>query len=282
MNEILEELSTREISILCWSILIFSILIFIARKEFLNVLKALFHYKIVASFLAFGIYCTIVIFILYKINYWDIHLLKDTFIWFFSAGLIVFFNINKINKTNYFLQIFKDNIKVLLFLEFLLNFYTFGLVTELIIVPLVTFITIMYEYSKYSMIKNPEHVKVNKFLKSILSFFGSILLLFVLVRSVNDYKNLLTIYNIKSLYLPLILTVLTFPFYYLLALVMIYEDFFVQINFMFLNKKIKREFKKQVLINAHINLNRLTKIKTNFIKKEICDDNIAAYIKTIK
>lgn len=282
MNKILEELSNRELSILFWSILIFSVLIFITRKEFLKVLKALFHYKILISFFGFGIYCTIVVFILCKINYWNIHLLKDTLIWFFSAGLIVLFNSNKINKTNYFLQILKDNIKILIFLEFLLNFYTFGLVTEFIIVPLITFIAIMYEYSKYSMIKNPEHVKANKFLKSILSFFGIILIIFVIYRSINDYTSLLTFDNVKSLYLPLILTLLTFPFYYLLALMMIYEEFFVRINFMFENKKIKREFKKQILLNAHINLNRLTKIRTNFVKKEIYNQNIAEYIKEIK
>jgi hypothetical protein len=47
MKELLESFSTREISILFWSIVIFSIFAYPAKKEFVKVLKALFHYKII-------------------------------------------------------------------------------------------------------------------------------------------------------------------------------------------------------------------------------------------
>lgn len=46
MIEFLNSFSNREISILFWTTITFSILIFIAKNEFLNVLKAFFHYKI--------------------------------------------------------------------------------------------------------------------------------------------------------------------------------------------------------------------------------------------
>lgn len=281
MKEILEDLSTREISILFWSIVIFSIFAYTAKKEFVKVLKALFHYKIIIPIFGFGIYCTLVILILYKISFWNFHLLKDSLIWFFSAGLIVFFNTNKIHKTDYFIKILKDNLKVIIFLEFVLNFYTFSLTTEFIIIPIITFIAIIYEYSKYSMLKNPEHIKVNKFLKSLLSLFGIILLIFVAYRTKNDYKNLLTFDNAKSLYLPSILMLLSFPFYYFLALAMIYEEFFLRINFMFNNEILRKELKKQILLKANFNLNKLTNIKNNLDKKEVYERNIGEYIKTI-
>lgn len=282
MKEILQVLSSRETSILIWSLIIFSILIFIARKEFLNVLKALFHYKIILPLICFGIYCSLIVLILYKVNFWNLNLMKDTVIWFFSAGLIVFFNANKIHNTNYFTQILKDNLKVIIFLEFVLNFYTFSLITELILIPFITFITIMYEYSKYTMLKKPEHAKVNKFLKSILSLFGIILLISAIGRLITEFKNLFTIDNVKSIYLPIILTIFSFPFYYFLALSMIYEEFFIRINFMFKDQKLKKELKKQILINANFNLNKLSNIQKNLIKSEIYNQNIAEYIKSIK
>lgn len=281
MKEILEDLSTREISILFWSTVIFSIFAYTAKKEFVKVLKALFHYKIIIPIFGFGIYCTLVIPILYKISFWNFHLLKDTLIWFFSAGLIIFFNTNRIHKTDYFIKILKDNLKVIIFLEFVLNFYTFSLTTEFIIIPIITFIAIIYEYSKYSMLKNPEHIKVNKFLKSLLSLFGIILLIFVAYRTINDYKNLLTFDNAKSLYLPSILMLLSFPFYYFLALAMIYEEFFLRINFMFNNEILRKELKKQILLKANFNLNKLTNINNNLDKKEVYERNIGEYIKTI-
>lgn len=282
MKELLESFSTREISILFWSIIIFSILIFFARKEFLNVLNAFFNYKIVLPLIGFGIYCTIVVYILSVFQLWDIKLLKDTLIWFFTAGVIVFFNSNKINNTNYFIEILKDNLKIIILLEFVLNFYTFSLVTELILIPIVTFITILYEYSKHTMQKDPKHIKVNKLLKSILSLFGFIMLASVLYKSYGDYKNLFTIDNFKSIYLPIVLTILTIPFYYLLALYMIYEEFFIRIDFMFNDQKIKKELKKQILINANFNINYLSNIKKNLVKNEIYNNEISNYIKTIK
>jgi len=269
MIEFLHTFSTREISILFWTILIFSIFIFIARREFLGVLKAFFHYKIIFPLIAFLCYCSFIIYFLYKINYWDFTFLKDTLVWFLTAGMVVFFSINKVNTTNYFVEILKDNLKVILFLEFVINFYTFGIITELILVPIISFITILFEYSKNSMQKNPDHIKANKFLQSILSIFGISILVYISYKTFSDYENLLTKANMKSFYLPIVLTLLSFPFYYFLALIINYEDFFVRINFMFNDKNKVREVKKNILIIANINLNRLTKIKNSFMNNRL-------------
>ncbi len=282
MKEFINILSTREISILIWSIVVFSILIYIARKEFLNVIKLLFNYKILFPLIFFFLYNFGIVYILKKINFWDYNLFKDTLIWLFSAGIIVFFNVNKISNTNYFSKILKDNLKIIIFLEFLLNFYTFGLITELILVPIISFTFILYEYSKHSMKNNPEHIKVNKFLQFILSIIGSIFLMNIIFRIFGEYDKLFTSENIKTIYLPIILTVLSFPFYYFLALGMIYEEFFVRINFMFRDNRIKKELKKQILLNANYKINRLTKIRNNFEKDKAYEKNIAEYIRSIR
>ncbi|UOU97844.1 hypothetical protein MUU74_15275 [Chryseobacterium daecheongense] len=281
MIEFLHSLSTREISILIWTIIVFSIFIFIARREFLNVLKAFFHYKIISSLIALLCYCLLAIYFLYKISFWDFALLKDTLIWFLTAGLVMFFNINKVNTTNYFIGIFNDNLKIILFLEFIINFYTFEIITELILVPIISLVTILFEYSKLSIQKNPNHIKANKLLQSILLIFGISILIYISYKTFVDYKNLLTEDNIKSFYLPIILTLITFPFYYFLALIIIYEEFFVRINCMFNDRDKVKEIKKNILINANINLNKITKIKNSFEKKCIYEQSVNAYIKSI-
>ncbi|SEG01556.1 hypothetical protein SAMN05421847_1295 [Halpernia humi] len=282
MKELMNILSTREISILVWSIIIFSILIYIARKEFLNVLKLLLNYKILFPLIFFFLYNFVIVYVLKKISFWDYNLLKDTLIWLFSSGIIVFFNANKISSTNYFTKILKDNLKVIIFLEFLLNFYTFGILTELILVPIISFIVILYEYSKHSMKNNPEHIKVNKFLHFTLSIVGIIFLINIFFRTFNGYDKLFTSDNIKTIYLPIILTTISFPFYYFLALGMIYEEFFVRINFMFSDSRIKKDVKKQILLKANFRINRLTNIKNNFEKNKAYEKNIAEYINSIK
>ncbi|MGE6395965.1 hypothetical protein [Chryseobacterium scophthalmum] len=281
MIEFLNSFSNREISILFWTTITFSILIFIAKKEFLNVLKAFFHYKILTSIIAFSLYCISVIFLLSKINYWDISLIKDTIIWFLTAGIVVLFNINKVDSTNYFINVLKDNLKVILFLEFVINFYTFGLITELIIIPIITCITILFEYSKYTMLKNSNHIKANKALQQMLSIIGITILIYVLYKTISDYKILFTESNIKSFYLPIILSVLTIPFYYFLAIYMIYEEFFIRLNLMFRDKKIENEIKKNIILTAGLNINKITKIKNVFEKNCIYEQSIKSYIKSI-
>ncbi|OPC36846.1 hypothetical protein [Elizabethkingia miricola] len=281
MNDFINSLSAREISILIWLIISLSIFILISWKVFLNVLRFLFHYKIISALFIYLIYCSGIIYILFELDYWKLDLLKDTIIWFLSTGIIIFFNVNKIEKTDYFTKIINDNLKIIIFLEFVINFYTFGIITELILVPAITLIVILYEYSKYTMHKNPKHINANKFLQLILSLFTVFIFSYIIYKAFFDYKQLFTNSNIKSLYLPIILTFLSFPFYYFLALIMIYEEFFVRINFMFSSKKIKRQVKKSILINANFNLNKLTKIKNSFEKKQVYKMPIKEYIHSL-
>lgn len=281
MIEFLNSFSNREISILFWTTIIFSIFVFISRNEFLNVLKAFFHYKIILSIFAFLMYCMIVIFLLSKIDFWDFNLLKDSIVWFLTAGMIVLFNVNKINSKKYFINILNDNLKVILFLEFVVNFYTFDIITELIIIPIITCITILYEYSKYTMRKNTSHIKVNGALKNLLSIVGITILIYISYKTISDYQVLFTKSNVKSFYLPIILSVLTLPFYYFLAIYMIYEEFFIRLNFMFNDKKIVWQIKKNIFLTAGFNINVLTGIKNRFEKSGIYSQSIKSYIKSI-
>lgn len=171
--------------------------------------------------------------------------------------------------------------KVILFLEFVINFYTFGLITELIIIPIITCITILFEYSKYTMLKNSNHIKANKALQQMLSIIGITILIYVLYKTISDYKILFTESNIKSFYLPIILSVLTIPFYYFLAIYMIYEEFFIRLNLMFRDKKIENEIKKNIILTAGLNINKITKIKNVFEKNCIYEQSIKSYIKSI-
>ncbi|MBV6879409.1 hypothetical protein NG800_003915 [Epilithonimonas ginsengisoli] len=282
MKEIIYNLSTREISILVWSTLIIIPLFYIGRKELKNILSLFFDWKILIPFFLLVVYYIGTVYFLKLLNFWDKNLLKDTIVWFAFSGISIFFNVNKITSINYFKKALYDSLKVLVLFEFIMNFYTFSLLSELIIVPIITSITILYEFSKHSLKKNIEHKKVNKFLGSLLSIFGIVILLNLLYQIITNYQGLFTESNLKLLILPILLLLLSFPFYYFLALIVTYETFFVRINCMFRDDKIKKELKKQIIINAKINLNRLTLIDEKLDKKEIYDKDIQKYIKSIR
>lgn len=228
------------------------------------------------------VYITLVILILYKIDFWDIGLLKDTIIWSLSTGFILFMNVNKAKNLKYFTEVLLENFKAILILEFITNFYTFSLTTEMILIPIMTFIILLKLFAENSAKTNSEHIAAAKLLNNILNIFGLFIFCFVAYKTFFEYSELLKIINLKSFILPIILSVLTLPFYYLVALYMNYETLFIRIQFMFADKKIKRKLKKAILISANIDLNKLEKVNSKLNKVEIYDNgNIEKYIKQI-
>lgn len=62
---------------------------------------------------------------------------------------------------------------------------------------------------------------------------------------------------------------------------MIYEEFFIRLNLMFRDKKIENEIKKNIILTAGLNINKITKIKNVFEKNCIYEQSIKSYIKSI-
>ena len=273
-----EIFSTRELSLLIW-LSVFIIYVSTSkevRQGIAGVIKSFFEKRIilVIGMLIALIFSIIIVLVKYKL--WDISLLKDTIFWFFSVALVFFFSINKATDTNYFKNMVLESFKWTLILEFLINFYTFNLLTELIIIPFIIVIA-----STKAIAKTEEKYKqVYNMFKKMLSFIGFGLLAFVLYKTVNNYQEVFTIHNFLSLLLPIILTTLLMPFLYFVALYMNYEVLFIRIDFMTKDEKLKKEIKRQVLGVAHLDLNKLKRINKKLNKFDIYhSDDIGEYLR---
>lgn len=283
MTKLTEIFSNRELSTIFWLIIIIIIVsLTVGKKSIADLLKSFFVTQIISVLVAMLVYIALVILILYKINFWNIGLLKDTIIWSLSTGFILFMNVNKAKNLKYFKDILLENFKAILILEFITNFYTFSLTTEMFLIPIMSFIILLKLFAENSAKTNSEHIKVAKLLNNIVNIFGLFVFCFVVYKTFFEYSELLKITNLKSFLFPILLSILTLPFYYLLALYMNYETLFVRIQFMFVDKKIKRKLKKAILISANISLNKLEKINLKLNKVEIYNnENIKKYIKHI-
>lgn len=278
MTSMFEIFSTRELSLLIW-LSVFIIYVSTSkevRQGIAGVIKSFFEKRIilVIGMLIALIFSIIIVLVKYKL--WDISLLKDTIFWFFSVALVFFFSINKATDTNYFKNMVLESFKWTLILEFLINFYTFNLLTELIIIPFIIVIA-----STKAIAKTEEKYKqVYNMFKKMLSFIGFGLLAFVLYKTVNNYQEVFTIHNFLSLLLPIILTTLLMPFLYFVALYMNYEVLFIRIDFMTKDEKLKKEIKRQVLGVAHLDLNKLKRINKKLNKFDIYhSDDIGEYLR---
>ncbi|MBN8567176.1 MAG: hypothetical protein J0M25_10650 [Flavobacteriales bacterium] len=256
--------STREVAFMIWSsIFIVGAIIIIKLKGFLDLLKAFFNYKIQVPLWLMFIYITGITICLYHFKIWNLGLLKDTIIWSIASATVLFFNINKAKDFTYFKPIVFENLKVIVILEFMTNFYTFNFVTEMIVIPIITFLGVLQIYAEHSAKTNLEHMKVASCLKSTFAIVGILIFLYVGFETYKYYIDLLTVQNIKSLLLPFVFTILLIPFLYLLALYMNYETLFIRISYFIKEEKKQKKLKRSILLCSNINLNKLHKISTN-------------------
>lgn len=226
---IFQQFNTREIAIIFWLFILITWVLFqkSIRKPLLGFFKSLIQIKNLLVVIAAIAYTGATVLLLAKIGIWDWLLLKDTVYWFLAVALVLLMNANKANQEKrFFIKILKDNLKVILVLEFILTLYTFNLITEIILVPILVFIGIM---SAVSDLKK-ECLPVKKLFDFILSLIGIFFIIFALGKVFGDSQNIINSQNLKTFILPPLLTVAFIPFVYFFALIMAYETLFVRLN----------------------------------------------------
>lgn len=259
-----EIFSTREMALIIWgSLFVITALIVLKFKDVFDLLRKFFNRKIQIPLWGMFSYIAVLTFVFFKVGLWNIDLLKDTLIWSLTSATILFFNINKAKDSSYFIPIIIENLKAVIPLQFITNFYTFSFAVEMFIIPLMTFIGVMQIAAENSSRSNAEHLKVASCLKSIFSAIGVVIIIYVCYKTFVDYKSLIIAKNLKSLFLPVVYTFLLLPFLYLLALYMNYEILFIRLPFLIDNKKELVTMKLNILLLANLNLKKLYKISTN-------------------
>ncbi|OIQ22480.1 MAG: hypothetical protein BM557_00390 [Flavobacterium sp. MedPE-SWcel] len=267
MNELLTIFSTREFSVIIWSLVIILLTLFkkTIRVSAGKVLKVFLGIKIASILGLYIIYYTIVIFLLNNTILWDIGLLKDSIIWLIFSSSILMFRSVKTDKNYDFIVLLFQDFKFIIYFEFLVNFYTFALWKELIIIPSLSLIAIMHQVASMKAVKNKEYKQVSSYLGNILSIIVILLCSYVFYKIITNYKQLLTYENYKSLLLPIVLILTNLPFYYFLALWSAYESMFVRLKLFYSFKEIKKA-KRILFLFCKFNLQKVVEVskKINF------------------
>ena len=193
---------------------------------------------------------------------------KHVLVWLFSVGLISVFKINDANSTAFFKGIFFSAIKWTIILEFFANLYSFSLLTEIIIMPILTFLGI----TKIVADREEKDKTVSKYLQNIIAIAGLLIFSYSLYKTVTNFNNVLTLQTLVAFLLPSMVTILFIPFLYFLALYCTYESYFVHLDFMTVKKDKVKEVKRLILRIANVNLDKLLRIKRNFTKRVFYDN----------
>jgi hypothetical protein len=284
MNQLLNIFSTREIAVIIWGIILLIGSWFIkGMPQILSGFLKIIGSKIVILLISISaIYTALIVILLWKLCLWDITFLKDTCIWFLFSSISITFNVNKARNFSFFKNIIRDNISIILIFEFIINFYTFSLPVELIVIPIISFIVIIQGFAEVSQKQEPDHQLTASCLKKIIALLSVSLFIFVLYKTMTDYEGLFTIYNLKSFLLPINLTLLFLPFFYGLALYMEYETLFkVMKQMRRYEPSISKKLIRATLLYANVNINKLSRIWKHHSYFNPAKENPYNYIKRI-
>lgn len=250
-----EVLNNREISIGIWLtvLILYSSFDTKLRSTFINLLKAFFAWKILVSIAAMFLYILIFVLVFSALGFWDITALKDTVYWSIGTAFVLLINSNNaVRRKDFFRKTIFDNLKLVLIIEFVINMYTFSLVWELIIVPVVVFLTASTYYFKTNTHRVSKH-----YFEIFLGVFGLIILGLTVWNIVNDFSTFASLKTLCNFALPPIFTISFMPFIYFNALFIGYEMLFVRIDIIEEDEKIAKYAKRRLFKSCRMNLNRL-------------------------
>ncbi|MDR2993890.1 MAG: hypothetical protein LBV11_08690, partial [Bacillus cereus] len=205
--------------------------------------------------------------------------MKDTFFWLSFTALGILFSINKARDTLFFSNLIKDNIKIIIILEFILNLYTFPLLIELLLFPTILFVSILQAFTD----NDKEKKKLNSCLNKILSLIVLCMLFFSIYKSIVNYEYFFSISTLKYFLLPIILTLLSLPYFYGIVLYMRYESFIVVVKHThrYENSSGVKNFIKATVKHANININTLGRIWKYQALFNASKDNAFDYVKKV-
>jgi hypothetical protein len=219
--------TNREIAIIIWIaiITIFALFRKQVRNSLLNDIKSVLNIKILLYIFVYLFYFHL---ILDYLGWWDINNLKDIIIWFMFSGLPigVFVATNKLER-GYWKNIVLDNLKLVVLVEFIISSFTFSLIAELFLVPIITLIVALNTFSGHYK----EYKPAEKLTSNIMSFFGLFLLIYSLFRTIIEIHSIGNISTLNAFLLPVVCSIISVPYMYVFKLIVEYENLFIRLKF---------------------------------------------------
>ncbi|UFH32771.1 hypothetical protein LNP04_03365 [Chryseobacterium sp. C-71] len=275
MNELINSLSNRDLSIIFWSSVSVLFLIFNDLKSVKHFFALLLNKYLIVLYIFVSLYFGFIIIYLTKLNIWEISYYKELIFWIVTTGIVLFYKLNELNRLIDFIKIILEALTITTFLEYVINLESFSLITELILVPLIFFLSIIFQISSYKNQSSPKYKTVTKLLEFILALFGFFILGFTFYNIINDFNKYFNYGNFKTFLISPFLTLIFTPILYFIIVYMKYEtNFGVLDRYKFLNKRRNLRIKLYFILICNINLKKLDSMKEMIIwnKSQLKDE----------
>ncbi len=236
--------TTREIAIIFYAIILLMYILF--RKKgteiIVPIIKAACHIKLVVPFLVVLAFSSLFVWLCTSLPFWDWVYVKDIIFWTLFAGVPVCFNAtSRTLEDKYFKNILTDNLKFTALAEFFTGTFTFNILIELILQPILVVFVVLQATAE-----NKEK-KIKKVVDGIVATTGFIILALT-IKSFVDSLGQIELLDISvSFLLPIVLSVIYLPLASGFSVYAKYELLFLRMGFKEPNDPLKR-FKHRLKI----------------------------------
>ncbi len=278
MSDFIKIFSNRELSLIIW-LSFFIVLVLFSKKirsGLFSVVGSLFNKSFLFLYLWIISYMILIIIPLYLFDLWRISDLKNTIIWLFTVGFVLIFSaITSKDSSGYIKRIFISTLKWSIILDFIINFYNFNLLIELLIFSILITLVLLQTVAE----KETKYILVSKFINTIFAIIGFTILVFFVYRLSINYKLFVNVNTLISFTLPIILSILFIPLIYFIAIYSTYSGFFKMKRYILKEDNELYVFlKKLVIRKCNISLKKIKlvskelQIYTSMDKTNIIDD----------
>lgn len=215
-------LNNRELAIGIWvGVFIAAVSVHQAVRDGLYaVVRILFSRVILASLIIASIYIVSCIALLATFGMWDWSNLKTSLVWAITFAFVTMFDVNRVSKdSTFYKETVRDILGATAAIIFVAEAYTFSLLAELMVVPIVAFAAMMQAFAE----KQSEHKIVGEVMGWIVVIAG---LSYVVYGANQAYANVevfATFSTLREFLVPILLSVMFLPFIFLLSVYVAYE-----------------------------------------------------------
>ncbi|CCN49231.1 membrane hypothetical protein [Vibrio nigripulchritudo MADA3029] len=219
--------NTRELAAGTWLVIFLTFAVCsssdvrVSVRQFLN---AIINKTILSNLLVFISNTALLVYLLDLLGYWSDGQYKNLGLWFFASGIVIWSGVNKFTKDGKCLiTVVKNQINVMLFVEFLVAFKTYSYFTELFLLLL----PVLFSLVKNATNLREFHVKVYR---QILAFgYGFILYDSVQTIYLNG-SSFWTYSMLQDFMTPVLLTILSLPYFVVFSVYLRLERSMCKIN----------------------------------------------------
>lgn len=253
MYDINNILSNREIAILIWGIIYFLYAMrrSSVRNSVLTVFMAL--WKATKALLVFVLFpASIGILLLGRYIYLDLGAWKEIFVWVIASALLLFsFEINDVKSNNDYFNVLRKIMLSIPLIWFVVDFTSFSIWLELLIVPVSFFLTKLYLFDELNLEENRDAKKMVRFLYYVFFIVWG----YALYKTINN-PEFWSIETLQTYIITPFLTIVYALLVYPILLIVNYESSFKAINDI-IDTKSRVAYRLKVWIFCKFNLNKI-------------------------